>query len=82
MGDSQGESKRLYNLHIHYADFDLCNRRHLVRQATYDYSQREAYISTVNDDLKATMNDMLTRPDFWFSNGKIVPIEPWMRSVI
>lgn len=82
MGDAQGEGKRLYNLHIHYADFDLCNRRHHVRQATYDWSQREAYISTVDDDLKATMKDMLERPDYWFSNGKIVPVEPWMSTVI
>lgn len=81
-GDDQGEDKRLYNLHIHYADFDLCNRRHHVRQETYNHRQQEAYSSKVDGDLKSFMFEMVTTPHTQFSEGKLVPIEGWMRDII
>jgi|SRR5579863_3680600 len=82
MGDEQGENKRLYNLHIHYADFDLCNRRHHVRQATYTPEQKAAYSSKVDGDLRTFMFEMVSKPETQFSEGKLVPVESWMKSVI
>ena len=82
MGDEQGEDKRLYNLHIHYADFGLANARHHVRQQTYGLAQREAYRSEVDGDLRRIMTEMLDKPSYWFSNGRLVNVEPWMARVI
>jgi hypothetical protein len=82
MGDVQGEDKRLYNLHIHYADFDLCNRRHQARQRTYSDEQKQAYSSRVDGDLRSLMFEMVTTPAQQFSEGKLVPIESWMQRII
>lgn len=82
MGDAQGEDKRLYNLHIHYADFELANRRHHVRLRTFNVQQRNAYMCRVDGDLRRMMDEMLAAPHAWFSNGKSFTIEPWMRCVI
>jgi hypothetical protein len=81
-GDTQGEDKRLYNLHIHYADFGLANARHHVRLQTYSPDQRSAYMSRVDVDLRNVMDEMLARPEYWFSNGRIIPVEPWMRDIV
>ena len=82
MGDEQGEDKRLYNLHIHYADFDLANARHHVRQRTYAHAQREAYMSRVDSDLRDVMTEMIEKPSYWFSNGCPAEVESWMAQVI
>jgi hypothetical protein len=82
MGDNQGEDKRLYNLHIHYADFALCNRRHHARQATFTPEQRAAYASYVDAELFNNMCRMLDAPREWFSNGAPFVIEPWMKEVV
>jgi hypothetical protein len=82
MGDLQGESKRLYNLHIHYADFDLANRRHHFRQRTFNDEQKRAYMCRVDDDLRGAMTEMILKPSHWFSEGNVVPIERWMQDVI
>jgi len=82
MSDKQGEEKRLYNLHIHYADYDLCNRRHLLRMTTYTPEQQSFYSTKINDDLRKAMQGMISQPEMWFSNGRITTIEPWMKGVI
>jgi len=82
MGDTQGEDKRLYNLHIHYADFNLCNQRHHVRHSTFTQEQKAAYSSKIDWELWTMMQDMIARPSYWFSNGVQCQIEPWMRDVI
>ena len=81
-GDKQGEDKRLYNLHIHYADFGLANARHHVRLLTYNTYQQQAYSARVDQDLRNVMNEMISRPKYWFSNGQVIPIEDWMKAVI
>lgn len=82
MGDEQGEDKRLYNLHIHYADFALANSRHHVRQRTYGHAQRQAYMSRTDDDLRTVMSEMLEKPARWFSNGRLVDVESWMTQIV
>lgn len=82
MGDQQGEAKRLYNLHIHYADFALANARHHVRKLTYNLDQQNAYMCRVDEDLRTVMTEMIERPSYWFSNGHLIPVEDWMRTVV
>jgi len=81
-GDTQGENKRLYNLHIHYADFDLCNRRHHDRQRTFSPEQLNAYESRTDLSLRGLIRQMADHPEKQFSGGYIVKLEPWMQRVI
>jgi hypothetical protein len=82
MGDVQGDEKRLYNMHIHYADFELANKRHHVRQQTYNKERQTAYASYVDDKLRDVMDEMLARPSYWFSGGHTFLIPDWAKSII
>jgi len=83
-GDQQGDAKRLYNFHIHYADFDLCNARHHVRQATYSAQelQNGLYSCQIDNELCGMMTKMISSPATYFAGARIDPPPPWMRSIV
>jgi hypothetical protein len=81
-GDTQGDDKRLYNLHIHYADFELTNRRHRQRLASYTDQQRTMYESFVDNGLWDHMCKMITNPQEVLRCGYTSKMEPWMAKII
>jgi hypothetical protein len=83
-GDMQGDDKRLYNIHIHYADFRYCNARHKVRQATYSAEERlnNLYSCQVDDKLRSVMQGMLDDPKSYFADGIIQEVPVWMKTII
>lgn len=83
-GDAQGEDRRLYNFHIHYADFDLCNARHKVRHQMYSAEERlkGLYSFQVDNELRDMMLKMVTDPKHYFADGNIHWPASWMQNVI
>lgn len=85
-GDTQGEEKRLYNLHIHYADFGMCNARHQVRQSTYSYDERQnnLYSCQIDGELLTVMKHMHDFPHLCFSDAikETLDASHWMRQII
>ena len=72
----------LYNLHIHYADYDLCNIRHTQRCNVFNETQLKCYVHWTNQQLKNVMCEMISNPGKWFSEGAVLDLESWMKDVV